>query len=380
MNRVAALLERARLATGHDDFGADSFREALDRLVSAMDAEGRLNETGKAMAEHQIVDFLGRRLQVEHWYALHPEIDAEEIVAPLIGLGLPRTGSTALSFMLAEDPAVRSIRSWESSAPCPPPESATEHDDPRIAEQVARMAFSDQLAPRLKTMLPSSPTAPTECQHYMGYDFKSQIFQATLRIPSYVKWLNEEADLVPTYRYVKRVLKLLQWHCPPKRWRLKNPAHILFIDALDQVFPDARYWMTHRDVTKVMPSVVDLYVELSRAFTDDLDIDYIAQMNISWTELGMHRVAAFRRGGADHRFFDIQFAEFQRGPIAVIERLYRFLGEELTDVARVRMIKWRSETPADKHGRHEYDVAALGLDLDALRERFRFYQDEQLAN
>ena len=373
MDRVTALLDRAKTAIGHDDFGPESFLEGLGRLVASMDAEARLNEQGRAIAEHQIVEFLGWRLQVEHWYAQHPEIDAEEIVAPVIGLGLPRTGSTALACLLAEDPSVRTVRAWESSAPCPPPEAATEHDDPRIAEQAVRMSFMDQLAPRLKIMLPVSPTAPTECQHYMAYDFKSQIFQASMRIPSYVNWLNESADLVSTYQYVKRVLKLLQWHCPPKRWRLKNPTHILFIDALDQVFPDARYWMTHRDIAKVIPSVTDLYIELSRAFTDEVDVAYIAEMNIRWTELGMHRVAAFRTRGGESRFFDVDFQEVQNDPITIIERLYAFLGEEFTDVARARMIKWRGDTPADKHGRHDYDLAALGLDLDEIRSRFSFY-------
>ncbi|WP_174274194.1 sulfotransferase family protein [Sphingomonas bacterium] len=379
MDKVSTLLERARLANGYDDFGSEDYREGLERLVSSIDAEARLNEQGRGFAEHQIVELLGWRLQVEHWYAIHPEIEAEEIVAPLIGLGLPRTGSTAFHCMLAEDPAVRSLRAWESSAPCPPPEAATEHSDPRIAEQAARMSFMDGLAPRLKMMLPISPTAPTECQYYMGYDFKSQIFQASLRIPAYVHWLNNDADLVPTYRYVKRILKLLQWRCPPNRWRLKNPSHILFIEALDEVFPDARYWMTHRDITKVMPSVIDLYIELSRPFTDSLDVGYISKMNIDWTDQGLHRIAAFRQNGNEDRFFDIAFSEFRHDPMPVIERLYDSLGEPLADTTRERMIAWQHNTPADKHGRYEYDPAALGFDMAELRSRFSFYDHEQGA-
>ena len=379
MDRVSTLLESARLATGYDDFGAEAYREGLERLVASIDGEARLNAQGHHYADNMIVDLLSWRLRVEHCYAIHPEIDEQEIVAPLIGLGLPRTGSTALSGMLGEDPAVRSIRAWESSAPCPPPESATEHSDPRIAAQTAQMSLMDHFAPRLKQMLPVSATAPPECQAYMGYDFRSQIFQASLRVPSYIDWLNNRADLVPTYRYVKRVLKLLQWRCPPTRWRLKNPSHIVFIDALDEVFPDARYWMTHRDVTKVLPSVVDLYTELSRAFTDHLDAAHIARINLDWTELGLRRVAAFRDAGNDDRFFDVDFAEFQQDPIAVIERLYAFLGEDLSDVARERVLDWRRNMPRDKHGRHEYDPSTLGLDMAEVSSRFAFYDSGQGA-
>jgi hypothetical protein len=371
MGRIKTLHEQAKLATGFEDFGDESYREGLERLVASIDAEARLNAQGEAMANHQILDLLSWRLRIEHWYARHPEIESEEIIAPLIGLGLPRTGSTAFSCMLAEDPGFRTIRAWESSAPCPPPETATEHSDPRIEEQKVRMAYMDHLAPRLKMMLPVSPTAPTECQQFMGYDFRSQIFQASLRIPTYVAWLNYEADLVPTYRYVKRVLKLLQWRC--------GPSHIVFINALDKVFPDARYWMTHRDIARVIPSVVDLYQELSRPFTDEMDIAYIADLNLGWTELGLHRVNAFRDGGQDHRFFDVDFAEFQSDPMPVIARLYTFLGETLTEETREKMLNWRRAMPADKHGAHKYEMASLGIDMDSLRSRFSFYDRKHEA-
>ena len=374
MNTAAELLERARIATGLDNYGEESFLEGLERLLAALAGEARLNERGRQRADAQILDHLSWRLRIEHWYAMHPEIDDGEIVAPLIGLGLPRTGSTALSCMLAEDPAVRSLRTWESNAPCPPPEAATQHSDPRIAEQERRQAATDTLAPRLRAMLPVSATAPSEGQNLMAYDFKSMIFQAMFRVPSYYSWLINEADLVPTYRYVKRVLKLLQWHCPPSRWQLKSPSHIAFIDALDAVFPDARYWMTHRNVSEVIPSNVDLHHELSKAMTDELDPGYHVLVNLVWTAAGLERTMAFRANGQDHRFFDVDFHEFQRDPMAIIERLYAFIDEPLTDVARRNMLAWRADMPAGKHGRHDYEAEALGIDLAQLRGRFDFYR------
>jgi hypothetical protein len=275
--------------------------------------------------------------------------------------------------MLAQDPAVRFIRNWEGTDPCPPPETATQHDDPRIALAEARMKRRDDMFPRMKQMVPSTATTPTECQTFMGFDFKSQLFQAMARIPRYVDWFNHEADLVPTYRYVKRVLKLLQWRCPPHRWRLKNPTHILFIDALNQVFPDARFWMTHRDVADVIPSVADLYFELSRPFTDQVDKAWLGEITADFCETGMKRVIAFREAGNENRFFDIDFAPFMRDPYPILEDLYAFLGETLTPETRARVEAWRLEAARDKHGRHVYDPADFGLDPDRLRERFAFY-------
>jgi Sulfotransferase family len=375
MDRAAGLMQRARDATGLQDFGEDSFREGLERLTRALDTEARLTRSGAAALDTQIIHFLSQRLAVEDWYRRHPEIDQQEIVAPLIGLGLPRTGSTALGCLLGEDPAARSLRNWEASTPCPPPETQTEGTDPRIEIARRMLARRAELFPRMQAMFPSSPTAPTECQALQAMDFKSQLFQALAQVPSYAHWLNTQADLVPTYRYVKRVLKLLQWRCPPRRWRLKNPSNIVYIDALDRVFPDARFWMTHRDIAAVVPSSADLYYELARACSDDIDKRYLGQLNADTWELGMRRLIAFRDAGNDHRFFDIHFAPFQKDPFPIIQRLYDFLGEDFTPEARARMEKWRAQTSREKQGEHRYDPADFGLSAEGLRERFRFYSE-----
>jgi hypothetical protein len=375
VNRVDQLERRAREATSLGDFGDPSYREGLEILVASADEEAGFNAAGRAAFDAQVVDLLGNRLQVEHWYRRHPEIEEQAIVAPLIGLGLPRTGSTALACLLAEDPAARSIRNWEAQWPCPPPEAGTRHTDPRIGRAAAALQRRHQLFPRMKLMVPSTATSPTECQTFMGYDFKSQLFQASAKIPGYVEWLNHRADLVPTYRYVRRVLKLLQWRCPPTRWRLKNPSHTLFIDALAQVFPDARFWMTHRDVGAVLPSVADLYFELHQAFTDTVDRAWLGGVTTDFCELGMRRMIAFRDAGNDHRFFDIRFEPFQRDPFPILEALYDFLGEELTGETRARMATWRRETPREKHGRHTCDPGDYRIDVERVRERFRFYSE-----
>ena len=372
MSQVGVLLDRASSETGLSNFGEDSFREGLELLVTAIDGEARLNDLGRTAIYTQIVDLLSQRLQIEDWYSRHPEIDECEIVAPLIGLGLPRTGSTALACLLGEDPAVRSIRTWESLWPCPPPDAATLADDPRIARAQKGMDRRAQLFPRMTAMLPSTATSPTECQLFMAYDFKSQLFQPFAEIPSYIDWFMNQADLVPTYQYVKRVLKLLQWRCPPGRWRLKNPSHSLFIDALDQVFPDARFVMTHRDVAAVVPSVADLYYELRKVYSDKVDMPGIGREASKFCELGMQRMIAFRDAGNDGRFFDIQFAPFQQDPLPILEDLYDFLGEELTTEARVRMEAWRQNTPRDA-GYARTDLADFGLAGASLRERFTFY-------
>ena len=104
MDSVDELLQAARDETGLSDFGADTFREGLQILVSDLDMHGRLNGIGELALPGLVGKLLRNRLQIEDWYRRHPEIDEEQIVQPLVGLGLPRTGSTALAALLGEDP------------------------------------------------------------------------------------------------------------------------------------------------------------------------------------------------------------------------------------------------------------------------------------
>ena len=248
-------------------------------------------------------------------------------MAPLFGLGLPRTGSTALSFLLAQDPNVRYLRQWESSQPCPPP-STVEGRDPRIRSAAGEKAGT-------RDHVPSDVHGPMECLDLMALDFKSQIFQAFAQIPSYSAWLLD-ADLTSTYLYERRVLKLLQWGEPTKPWRLKSPAHILFLEYLDRAFPDARFVMTHRDPTDVMLSVADVYADIAGVFTDHLDRHYLGRLNVKCWSVGMERALKFRDSGADPRFYDIDFRAMQADPIGEVRGLYAWLGEPVTAGVRVR--------------------------------------------
>lgn len=364
---VATATERTGLA----EFGGDSFREGLERLVHSLRTEATLNELGAAVLPEMLLKHLTQRLQIEDWYARHPEIDDEVIVAPLIGLGLPRTGSTALSNLLGEDPHARSLRRWESGQPCPPP-STVEGPDPRIAQAIAEHELQEQFAPRLGQLVPVTPTGPMECQDLMALDFRAHFFQAFAHIPSYADWL-VDADLTSTYRYEKRALKLLQWGQPARPWRLKCPSHLLWLGALDSVFPDARFVMTHRDPTDVMVSVADVYQEVAKQFSADLDLHWFGRVNVDQWATGMERLVAFRDAGRDDRFFDIDFRAMQADPIGEVRRLYDWLGEPVTTEFEAGMARWWTEHAEHREENVHPDPAEFGLDLDEVRRRFSTY-------
>jgi hypothetical protein len=366
------LIDAARRRTGHDDFGEDSWREGLDVLLRALSSDVVLNDIGVGVFTDQITGHLANRLEVEHWHATHPEIGEQEIVAPLFGLGLPRTGSTATSFLLACDPTRRALRTWEASAPCPPPETATEHTDPRIEASEAGIQVIRELFPDFVGMLPTSATGPQECIVPMAMTFRSQVFEGMALLPTYTEWILH-CDMEPAYRYHRRLLQLLQWRCPPTRWWLKSPAHMTSIDALDAVYPDARFVMTHRDLGRVLPSVCAVKQALSSPLAERLDLVALGDHEVSLWSASVERLIRFRDAGNEHRFSDLQFAEVQADPLGAVERLYRDLGDELTAETRGRMADWWESSAADRATGPRPDAAEYGLDLVALRERFASY-------
>jgi hypothetical protein len=372
VDSVSELLAAARDLTGLEDFGEDTFREGLERLVRSMNDEGRLNDIGNIALQVQIVGLLAQRLQIEDWYARHPEIDEEEIVAPLIGLSLPRTGSTALSALLAEDPEARSLLTWEATEPAPPP-STVEGPDPRIARAAAAHEQQLMYQPRMASLVPSSPTGPQECLMLMGLDFKAQTFQAMARIPSYAEWLLYEADLTTTYLYERRVLKLLQWGMPAKPWRLKTPTHLLFLEQLDVAFADARFVMTHRDPSEVIVSVADLYEEVGNLFTDHKDLAYMGAVNVEAWTVGMDRTIAFRELHGDERFYDIEFRAMQKDPVGEVRGLYDWLGEPVTPAFELGMATWWAENSANRTQSVHPEPSRYGIDLDEVAGLFSDY-------
>ncbi len=77
------------------------------------------------------------------------------------------------------------------------------------------------------------------------------------------------------------------------------------IEALDAVYPDARFVMTHRDVGKVLPSVCALYDTFSRVLSDHPDPMAIGTQNVEQWRCALERLIDFRDRGNEDRFHDL---------------------------------------------------------------------------
>jgi hypothetical protein len=370
---VPSLLDAARTSTGLTEFGDPTFRDGLEVLVDALEREGNLNAVGRMAHEMQLTGYLCERLRIEDWYRRHPEIEHERIVGPVFITGLPRSGTTALSHLLALDPDTRSLQMWESQSPTPPPERASYTTDPRIAAADARNAPLRN-DPDFRRMYDATATSPTENIDLLGQHFRTQHFEGMAHVPAYIRWWLG-CDMAPAYRHHERVLKLLQWRCPPNRWHLKSPPDLCCLEAFVTVYPDARIVWTHRDPAKVLASVCKLISIVRRTQTDRIDLHELGREQLAlWSE-GVRRALAFRNRAGDACFADVFMHDLVARPIQTIAATYARVGLPFTERAEGAMRAWSAEHPQHKHGALPYTLGEFGLDEKQVRDAFREYTE-----
>jgi len=355
MNRdalVAAAIDRA----GADDFGPDSYAEGLDVLVTALNTEAQLNELGEVSLSEQIITALVNRLQVTAWAKQHPPTTQAPVERPNFIIGLPRTGTTLLSYLLHQDPQFRSLMRFESQSSIPPPTAATFTTDPRIEATRQAAAMLDLINPGFKAIHYEAPDGPTECVTLLAQDFKSIMWETLANIPSYSEWLLA-TDRTPAYQYHRLALQVLQSEAPG-RWSLKSPEHRAALNELLATYPDATFVVTVRDPATVLASTCSLVRSLSGTFTDADHSDYITKHWAAVLEELNRRVDGVRgRDPATNaRFLDVDYDELVADPVAVARQVYDHIGAELTDSTVAAMRAYVAENQQHKHGRHTYTV------------------------
>lgn len=358
-----------------DDFGADGWQPGLQRLTDGLVDEARLSPIGVEIAYLDVMRALKNRLGVIAWRTQHPEIADNPITAPIFIVGQPRTGTTILYDLLAQDPDLRAPLTWEVDAPCPVPQPETYHSDPRIAQAQASIEMSEQIIPGFLAFHPMGALVGQECVRITASEFTSMIFSVQYRLPSYYRWLLYEADHAGAYRFHRIFLQHLQSGVPGQ-WLLKSPAHLWHLDDLLAEYPDALIVQTHRDPLNVISSIAALTHHLRRMGSDESDIAECAAQSYEEIVVGLQREMALRETGAIPvgRVIDVLFTDFVNDPWTTIDDIYRRLGRELKPETAQKMRDFLAAHPGDGGGTR-YTWSDTGLDAAEVRDRVSAYQD-----
>jgi hypothetical protein len=278
------ILEAACRETGLSEFASDSWREGLEILFADHAKVGRLNDFGKGWVRQICTSALATRLKVDDHLRKHPEILDTPIKRPVFILGMPRTGTTMLSYLMDGDPSRRSLLKWEAYNAVPPAAPGALRSDPRCLAEKERDAALMERMKGLAAMHYEAADGPTECVHLMAQDFKSVMLAVTSTAPTYEDWILF-CDKASAYEHRKRVLQILQ-STNAGAWTLKMPSDALFIRDLFKAFPDAKVIWTHRDPFVAASSIFNMRGASRTNFANDPDADH---MRAQWPlQLALH--------------------------------------------------------------------------------------------
>jgi hypothetical protein len=319
---------------------------------------------------------LGIRLRAEDIFRRHPEILEQPVYPAWIILGLQRTGTTKLHRMLAADPDNRVLTSWEAVNPVPRRQDR-QVPDPRIRTAKTSVMALKIMAPGFFAIHPIGYDLPEEDILLLDVSFLSTTPEATMHVPSYSGWL-EKTDQSPAYEYEVKLLKLLQWQNPARRWVLKSPHHLEFPDLIEKHFSDVHFIWTHRDVYESIPSFLSM-VAFSRAiFSNEARLEEIARHWVRKSGYILDKTVAYRnRDKNDSRFTDLFYEDIVNDPIPAIGKIYsRNGGLEAGLITEFR--KSEKENPFRKHGIHRYSLQDFGLtanEIDKVTAGYRQFMN-----
>ena len=380
----AALVAEARAVDGLEDFGSDAYLEPLERLASSLEHEAKLNEIGHAVLRQRVVDVLKNQLRLHAWTQRHPEILDEEIAAPLVVVGLPRTGTTMLHRTIAADHRIAAPLWYETRFPCPAPDWDPAGLDPRIVEAKAEVAAMVEANPDILAVHPMDAMGPDEDIMLLEQSFYSYTPQAFAHVPGFDAWL-EAQDHRPGYAMLKQLLQFVQWQrrqvasargesWSAERWVLKAPHHLHFMDLVFETFPDAKVVQTHRDPVETIPSLASMTRELWVVYSDSVDATVVGETWARKFARGMSHTMDVREKIGEERFLDLWFRDTVSQPLEEIQKIYDFIGLDLTDEARDEMHQWLDFNKRELRPAHEYTLEEFGFTEEGLKRQFARYR------
>ncbi|MCA9694221.1 MAG: sulfotransferase [Myxococcales bacterium] len=366
-----SLLATARRRSGGGEFLDLAFLPRLRALLSAIDEEARLHPFGRLMARENLLRMLGERLKIDAATAREPTLAQAEVRAPVFVVGLQRTGTTLLHRLLACDPALRPLRSWEALYPAPPTPGAP---DRRLRKATRAEQALRYLAPDFFAIHPVEARAPEEDVLLFDYGFWSTSFEATFHVPSFSRAL-EAIDHVDAYRDHRRILQLLARQRPgPTRWLNKTPHHLEHLDALWAVYPDARVIHTHRDPARALASFCSMVCHGRGLFSDVVDPCEVGRHWLRKNVRLITRALEARDHGASGRCLDVGYQALMADPAGVLRQVYGFLELPFSAEAERRALEFLGANHQHKHGRHRYQLEDFGLSASQVDEGFAAYR------
>lgn len=367
------LLDDARRKTGLLDFGDDGHFEALQVLLQSIGDEAELTATGRLIQRNRLSGALACRLRIEHLLNKHPEILDVDLGSVIVITGLQRTGTTLLHRLLHCNPDIRGVSGEEALDPVPAGGAAGRMAAGRRRRALLAQRAIAYLSPQFMKVHPIDHGEPEEDVLLLDLNFMSQAPEATMHVPTYSRWL-EQQDHTRNYEYFRKILKILCWQRPAGQWVLKTPHHMEYLDALLKVFPEATIVQTHRDPQMALPSFCSMVAHSRAIFSDRVDPVEIGDHWCRKTRRMVELTMETRAAADSERFVDVSYHHLLDDPMAQLRRIYDRIGLEFDHEAERIARQYLKKNPKNRYGKHTYRLSDFGLNGEVVERQFADYR------
>lgn len=295
------------------------------------------------------------------------------IEKPIFIVGFPRTGTSLLHNLLAQEPGYQAPLMWELHEP-----ALSDSESAKQAMKKKVQQFIDannMLAPNLQNVHPMFLNGNEECLKLLENSFFSPTFLLYNRAPSYEKWMlgqlgGETANIA--YEMHKLQLQLLNSnHARRGTWVLKSPAHALLVNNIRQVYPDSLLINTLRHPEESIASFCSLAETIRSIFDQTIDRHEIGQLALRFYE---HSCAQYAElvAGTPNGIVEVSFAALCNSPAEILQKTYELLELPFNrEQLKPRIDGWMREEAQKLKSKHSYDVQLYGLDELVIKSRFK---------
>lgn len=353
-----SVLRAASRRQGSTDWGSEAFIEPLERLMDEV-SQGPWTPAARQICRQVAIRAVVNRIAIERAIAADPAIEQID-VRPLFVVGLPRTGTTLLQNLLAQEPDSRALEFWELSNPAPLHPDPIVDERQRKARTARDLALARRFVPEMPQVHDIAVDSFEECWTLLANTFCVLNFDRANGATRFGDWLLEQ-DVTWAYQEFRRMLQVLLARRGASTLVLKCPEHLWFLEPLLQVFPNAGVVWTHRDPGASVASYCSMVTLSRRTMFGRVDPRALGAHISDRFVQGLRRATQCRDHVAPERFFDVPFEALQADPAAVVRAARERFDLPVTTEGMDAVQRWLASPRRDGPGRHRYSAARYGL-------------------
>lgn len=366
------LLEAAFAEAGRNTFRDTRF---LSNLEKALEIPTRLDLSARGLmgVRANFQRFLVNRLRWEADVERHPAILDEDVSDPIVVLGLPRSGTTKLQRFLSSDPNVQATHAYRMFNPAPFPGERRGDPSPRIAWAKQMMAAVTNTGETYQVMheFDAMEADETSFIPLANFDYVMQFITTPDR--PYLDWARS-VSRVPALTYMKHMLQYLQWQDGGKRsrpWLIKNPGHTGEVAEMLEVFPNASFVISQRDLAVTMASSMRMMSEILKNSFDAYDRKRMGDETVEYWSYELNRYQQQRRAlGSRLRIVETPYTRCLNDALSVAREVYALHNFPWTREGEQAMRQWDIDNPRHKLGSYGYALEDYGWTAEKVEDAF----------